>query len=685
MTGSRMMYNKPVTTLKYIGPRKASRLSQLNIKTIGDLIWHFPRRYQDRSRLDDLSTAVYGETVSVQVTVKGWEEKLLRPKLKLYRALIQDQNGWGYGVWFNQSYIRNQLPVGAQVVITGKVTYRNNVPEIQVYDYEILGRDKDAGLHTGRIVPFYPLTAGLSQRWMRLVVNMALEMASKDLIEILPDDLLTKYRLLSRQHAIKYIHYPPDQESLYQAKRRLKYEELLIWELSLHVRRISRREVKGISHGGSNDLVKQFIGKLPFQLTSAQERVLSEVIADMEDNRPMARLLQGDVGSGKTVVAAAAMVKALAGGWQAVLMAPTEVLAEQHGQTLQKLLRPLNIPVTVLTGNASRSERKKVLTGLATGQIPLIVGTHALIQENVFFKSLGLVVIDEQHRFGVNQRTTLVSKGQTPDLLVMTATPIPRSLALTIYGDMDISILDEMPPGRLPVKTYILPESQRYRAYKLIQKEIKNGNQAYVICPLIEESENITAEAAVKIARKLQEEIFPDFKIGLLHGRLHPAEKEEVMLAFRRKEISILVATTVVEVGVDVPNATVMLIEGADRMGLAQLHQLRGRVGRGNRPSYCILMAEDGKYNERLMVLKRVHNGFEIAEADLKLRGPGEFFGTRQHGLPEFHLAKLPEDLRILEQARKDACKLCQNSFWKLPEYKLLWEEVKQKLDKIGF
>jgi len=677
------MYNQPIAMLKYVGPQKAARLSQLGIRTVGDLLWHFPRRYEDRSQLKDLARATHGETITVQVTIKGWEEKLLRPRLRLFRALIQGRYGVGYGIWFNQPYIKRQLPAGVQVFLTGKVSFRGHMPEIQVSDYEVLGQE-DTGLHTGRIVPFYPLTAGLSQRWLRLVIHLALEAAGDNLPEVLPEALRQRYRLLSRCQALKYIHFPPSKTALHQARRRLKYEELLIWELGLCLSRLAREDgVRGIAHTRENGLIQQLITGLPFRLTSAQERVLAEIIADMEDPQPMARLLQGDVGSGKTVVAAAAMVKAIAGGWQACLMAPTEVLAEQHGQTLQKLLKPIRLPVAVLTGNTPRTGRESILAGLATGQLPLVVGTHALIQEDVTFKALGLVVIDEQHRFGVNQRAALQAKGQTPDLLVMTATPIPRTLALTIYGDLDISILDELPPGRQPVTTCILPERQRSKAYQLIRREIKAGHQAYVICPLIEESENVAAEAAINMARKLKKEVFLDCPVGLIHGRLRPAEKDEIMTAFRKGEITILVATTVVEVGIDIANATVMLIEGADRMGLAQLHQLRGRVGRGTKKAYCILMTENNRAQERLKILATSQDGFTIAEADLHLRGPGEFFGTRQHGLPEFRLAQLPEDVRILEQARQDAHHLCGNNAWRLPQYQNLCQLAREKLAKM--
>ncbi|MBC7325442.1 MAG: DEAD/DEAH box helicase, partial [Moorella sp. (in: Bacteria)] len=438
-----MMYDQPVAVLKYVGPQKAARLNRLGLQTVGDLLWYFPRRYEDRRQLKDLTAAAPGEVITIQVTIKTWEEKELRPGLRLFRALIQGQ-GAGYALWFNQPFIKRHLPAGTEVILTGKVSCRGNAPEIQVSDYEPLG-GRDASLHTRRIVPFYPLTAGLSQRWLRLVVHLALEEVRGELPEILPPALCQRYRLLPRFQALEYIHFPPDPGALHQARRRLKYEELLIWELGLNLSRRQRSDgVRGVSHTADNYLVQQLLASLPFKLTGAQERVVAEILADMESPRPMARLLQGDVGSGKTVVAAAAIVKAIAGGWQAALMAPTEVLAEQHGQILQQLLATVNIPVAVLTGNTSRPDREAILAGLAGGRLPLVVGTHALIQDEVVFKALGLVVIDEQHRFGVNQRAALQAKGMAPDLLVMTATPIPRTLALAVYGDLDVSLLDEL-------------------------------------------------------------------------------------------------------------------------------------------------------------------------------------------------------------------------------------------------
>ncbi|GFN23998.1 MAG: ATP-dependent DNA helicase RecG [Thermoanaerobacteraceae bacterium] len=674
--------DRPVADLKYVGPQRRARLDRLGIRTVKDLIYHFPRRYEDRRRLSTLDGLVPGSRVTVLVTIVGWEEKSVRPRLTLMRAEVEGEGGRGYAVWYNQAYIKRRLPPGSRVLLTGKVSVRSLLPEIQVDDYELL-EGEYTGLNTGYLVPFYPSSAGLTQRWHRLVTYQALAEYLPHIKETLPLEWRQQYRLVPLAKALRDIHFPSEEKALHQARRRLIYEELLIWELALamHRRRTAGSE-GGIAHSRDNTLVNKFLKGLPFSLTRAQERVLEEIFTDMEAPRPMARLLQGDVGSGKTVVAAAALVKAASGGWQGALMAPTEVLAEQHFLNFRRLLGSLGLSVALLTGSTNRREKDRVIAGLETGQISVVVGTHALIQESVKFKSLGLAVIDEQHRFGVRQRAQLPAKGRTPDLLVMTATPIPRTLALVAYGDLDVSLIDELPPGRKPVATYVLTGSQRRQAYRLVAKEVQAGRQAYIICPLIDESETQEAAAAAARARELQERVFPAFKVGLIHGRLRPAEKEEVMERFRQGDIQILVGTTVIEVGVDVPNATVIVIEGAERYGLAQLHQLRGRVARSSHQAYCLLITENnlGGTGRRLKVLVDNSDGFAIAEADLRLRGPGEFFGTRQHGWPEFRLAEFPRDLAVLEQARKDAHFLILSGYLDRPEYAELKALAEEKL-----
>ncbi|SMB94737.1 ATP-dependent DNA helicase RecG [Thermanaeromonas toyohensis ToBE] len=677
--------NRPIAQVKYVGHKKAIKLSHLGIHTTRDLLYHFPRRYEDRRQLKPLNQLVPGETVTVRVMVVSWEQRELRPNLVLVRAEVSDGHHRGYALWFNQPYIKRRLPPGSLVLLTGKVSRRSIFPEIQVEEYE-LGDSEGSSLNTGYLVPFYPSTAGLTQQWFRKVVFQALSESLPFVEETLPLKWRERYRLVPLSKALKDIHFPADEEALRQARRRLIYEELLIWELALALHNHKRRMVApGIAHSRDNTLVERFLRSLPFSLTKAQERVIQEIFADMEAPRPMARLLQGDVGSGKTIVAAAALLKAAAGGWQGALMVPTEVLAEQHFLTFKRLLAPLSLPIALLTGSTSRKDREKILLGLEDGYISIIIGTHALIQQDVNFKALGLAVIDEQHRFGVRQRAELSSKGFLPDLLVMTATPIPRTLALVAYGDLDVSLLDELPPGRKPVLTYVLSESQRQQAYRLIAREVLAGRQAYIVCPLIEESEVLEAAAATAKAQELQTKVFPGFRIGLLHGRMRPAEKEEIMERFRQGEIQILVSTTVIEVGVDIPNATVMMIEGAERYGLAQLHQLRGRVARSYYQAYCFLVTRnnDVEAKRRLKVLVENHDGFAIAEADLKLRGPGELFGTRQHGWPEFRLAEFPRDLKVLEQARKDAHFLISSGYLDQPEFAVLKALAESKIQQL--
>lgn len=677
--------NRPVAQVKYVGHKKAIKLSHLGIHTTRDLLYHFPRRYEDRRQLKPLNQLVPGETVTVRVMVMGWEQRELRPNLVLVRAEVSDGNHRGYALWFNQPYIKRRLPPGSLVILTGKVSRRSIFPEIQVEEYE-MGDNEGSSLNTGYLVPFYPSTTGLTQQWFRKVVFQALSECLPLVEETLPLKWRERYRLVPLSKALKDIHFPADEEALRQARRRLIYEELLIWELALALHNHKRRMIApGIAHSRDNTLVERFLRNLPFSLTKAQERVIQEIFADMEAPRPMARLLQGDVGSGKTIVAAAALLKAAAGGWQGALMVPTEVLAEQHFLTFKRLLAPLSLPIALLTGSTSRKDREKILLGLEDGYISIIIGTHALIQQDVNFKALGLAVIDEQHRFGVRQRAELSSKGFLPDLLVMTATPIPRTLALVAYGDLDVSLLDELPPGRKPVLTYVLSENQRQQAYRLIAREVLAGRQAYIVCPLIEESEALEAAAATAKAQELQTKVFPGFRIGLLHGRMRPAEKEEIMERFRQGEIQILVATTVIEVGVDIPNATVMMIEGAERYGLAQLHQLRGRIARSHYQAYCFLITKnnDLETKRRLKVLVENHDGFAIAEADLKLRGPGELFGTRQHGWPEFRLAEFPRDLKALEQARKDAHFLISSGYLDHPEFATLKALAESKIQQL--
>lgn len=663
--------------LKHVGPQRAELLNRLGLYTIKDLLYYFPRRYEDRRHLPTLSRVVPGETVTLHLQILAVEESVARSKLKVLRAWVQDTTGQGTAVWFNQGFLRKSLREGAHIFITGKVQARRGLPEIVVSDYEL--DDQEAGLAVGRIVPFYGLTRGLGQRYLRALVFQTLEEYATDLVEILPSDILERYSFPPLPDALHQMHFPDDFPALAQARERFAFTEFFLLQLGLgRYRQEFRRQRPGVVHQDDGILEQKFWTSLPFRPTAAQERVWQEIERDMEAPVPMARLVQGDVGSGKTLLAAAALVKTVASGYQGALMAPTEILAAQHGEQLTRFLAPLGITVALLTGSTSPAERERILQAAAIGDVQVIVGTHALIQEGVQFKQLGLAVTDEQHRFGVEQRAKLAAKGYLPDVLVMTATPIPRTLALTLYGDLDLSVVDELPPGRQPVITRYVFERQRRQMYRFLEQEALGGGQIYVVCPLIEESEILAAQAVVKEAEELQR-VLPHLKIGMLHGRMRPREKKEQMESFQQGDLHVLVATPVIEVGVDVPRATVMVIEGADRFGLSQLHQLRGRVGRGHRQSYCFLLgrAASPEAQARLQAMVSINDGFLLAEEDLKIRGPGEFFGTRQHGLPQFHVADLIRDRKILELAKQEAWeRLQKDPLLSLPDHTALAARV---------
>ncbi|MGO0123358.1 ATP-dependent DNA helicase RecG [Desulfothermobacter acidiphilus] len=654
------IWESPVQYLKGVGPQRARWLARLGIKTVGDLLYHLPRRYENRSCDRPLFTLAEGDTATLKGVVLLAEEITARTGLKLVRATLEHPEGTFCAVWFNQTYLTRMLKPGTQITVTGKVKRVLGTVEIQVADFSLGEEPTPAGGE--RWIPIYPLTEKLSQRSLRTVILRALEENANQLPELLPLSLLER-GFPPRSRALREVHFPSDPEQAAQARERLALEELFLLQLALAQRRrrvIRQRKPRPCRPDG--ELVRKFMENLPFELTPAQQRVWREITQDMESPFPMHRLLQGDVGAGKTVVAALALVKAVENGKQAALMAPTEVLAEQHYLNLYPLLEKIGIKVGLLTGNRKKEARQQLLMDLAQGELDVIIGTHALIQEKVRFHCLGLVVVDEQHRFGVRQRTTLRSKGQSPDVLVMTATPIPRTLALTLYGDLDLSVIDTLPPGRQAVQTIWVKPGTLPRLYHFIRQEAEKGNQAFFICPLIEESEQLAAQAASKLAEELRQ-YFPSAAIGLLHGRLKLEEKERVMAAFRQGTIRFLVSTTVVEVGVDVPNATVMVIYDADRFGLAQLHQLRGRVGRSSKPSYCILVADkvNPEARARLQAFINLRDGFALAEEDLRLRGPGEFFGLRQSGLPELKVADLLRDHRLLLVAREAAQQFLEN------------------------
>jgi len=648
--------DSPVTALQGVGPQQAKRLAKLGVRTIRDMLHLFPRRHDDYSQLKPINRLEYGEEVTIIAQVWDAGARETRGGGKLFKATLSDGTGLIEITWFNQPYLADKIRRGQQIVISGKVDeYLGrlcfNSPEWEPLEQELL--------HTARLVPVYPLTEGIRARWLRRLMKRTVDYWSKRLPDHLPASVREEADLMDLETATVQIHFPDNKALLEQARHRLAFDELFVLQIGLLRQRHQWRSVPGKPLPVDDAALRSFIHSLPFELTRAQQRVLRQIVADLRSDHPMNRLLQGDVGSGKTVVAAAAMVLTVTAGAQAAMMAPTEILAEQHYQTISRLLEQMPVPsptVRLLTGSVTGQEREEIYTGLADGSVDVVVGTHALIQAGVQFKELALAVIDEQHRFGVHQRAALRQKGYNPHLLVMTATPIPRSLELTLWGHLDVSVIDEMPPGRKPVVTRLLLPTERERAYSFVRSQVEKGRQVFILCPLVEESEKVEAKAAVDEYKRLQKHIFPDLRLGLLHGRLKGKEKEATMARFAHGELDILVATSVVEVGIDVPNATVMLVEGADRFGLAQLHQFRGRVGRSEHASYCLLVSDSAspEAQERLQAIEATNDGFALAQKDLELRGPGEFLGTRQSGLPDLKLASVT-DLRLIEAAREAA------------------------------
>ena len=678
----------PVTTISGISEGYAKRMARLGVHTIRDLLYLFPRRYDDYSALKPIARLEYGEEVTIIGTVWNTKVRQTRGGGVVVNTIFADASGTIQATWFNQPYLADKFKPGKRIVLSGKVdeylgrlTFRS--PEWEFLDQELI--------HTARLVPVYPLTKGISARWMRRIMKRTVDYWSKRLPDYLPASLRERANLLDLETAIVQIHFPDDWASQKQARRRLVFDEFFLIQMSVLRRRHIWRSQTGRALHINRELVQEFIQSLPFTLTGAQQRALDEILADIQQPQPMSRLLQGDVGSGKTVVATAAMLAAVGSGTQAVIMAPTEILAEQHFKTISELLEGFTLndhplQIRLLTGSTPAAEKQTIYEEIHNGAANIVIGTHALIQEGVEFQELGLAIVDEQHRFGVAQRGTLRSKGHNPHVLVMSATPIPRTLSLTIYGDLDISVIDELPPGRQEIKTRWMFPRERERAYAFLRSQIEQGRQAFIICPLIEESEKIEARAAVQEYERLQKSVFPDLRLGLLHGRMKAADKEAIMRTFRRGELDILVSTPVVEVGIDVPNATVMLVEGANRFGLAQLHQFRGRVGRGEHQSYCILLADSSTASseERLRALESTHDGFLLAQKDLELRGPGEFFGTRQSGLPDLKLAQVG-DTPILEQARAEAKTLFrEDPDLSRPEHRLLAHKLEQFWQQAG-
>lgn len=655
-----------VQYVKGVGPKRGAKLKRLNIYTVEDLLYFVPREYDDRTDFKEIADCTNGEKVSLNVQISGYPSKL-RPRgnLSILKIPVKDHSGYANLVWFNQNYIAGKLSMGDKISVNGKVNIHGN--EIQIVNPVF---EKGKGEKVGKIMPIYPLTERLTNNEMINIMTNAIKDYGHKLPEVLPLYLREELNLMPIYESIINIHFPVDKDHYIEARKRLVFEELLTLQLGLFLIKNRTEEINGGICYPYIKEVDNFIDNLPFRLTHAQERVYKEVKKDMEKEEQMNRLIQGDVGSGKTIIAILAMFKAWRSGYQSVMMAPTEILAVQHYESISKTFLNYDINCGLLVGSLPSKKKEELLEDLRLGNIDVLVGTHAVIQENVEFNNLGLAITDEQHRFGVKQRAVLSQKGINPDVLVMTATPIPRTLALILYGDLDISTIDELPPGRKEIETYAVGFPMADRVNNFVKKQVLEGRQAYIVCPLVEESDTLKLKSAEELYLSLKDEAYKDFNVGLLHGRMKSSEKDDIMEKFKNKELDILISTTVIEVGVNVPNANIMVVYNAERFGLAQLHQLRGRVGRGEYQSYCILInGSNSKISrERMRILQKSTDGFYISEKDLELRGPGEFFGTRQHGLPDLKIANLFTDMDILKLAQRKAKEILEEDSLLLDE-----------------
>lgn len=645
---SNVKLETPAQFVKGVGPKVAKLLLKLEVETVLDLLYFFPRDYEDRSLIKPIARLQPSENEIIRAEITSVTHQLTRNRFSILKADLSDSSGSISAVWFNQPFLMRSLRRGMKLIVSGKV-------EFSTYEHALQLSVKDFEIDTGenvKIVPHYPTTQGLYPKAIRNITKTVLSNYLSLIEEYLPAIFLKTHKLIGLQKAIQTLHYPEDLKEIEPAHRRLAFDDFFLFQLELGLRQKTVQQQKGIVFKVDQDQLLVAENSLPFKLTAAQKRVLQEILQDFGGGHPMNRLLQGDVGSGKTIVAALAASAAVKNGYQVAIMAPTEILAQQHFKKLSDTLLPLGVSVGLITANVKDKTVKNDVT----------IGTHALIEEKIIFKKLGFVIVDEQHRFGVLQRLDLIEKGSNPHVLVMTATPIPRSLALILYGDLDRSIIDEMPPGRTPIKTHFVTNAKRKSAYNFLRERMLEGRQVFVVCPLVEQSESLDLKAAKDEAELLQREVFPEFKVGLLHGRMSGDEKEKIMADFHHNKINLLVSTTVIEVGIDIPNATVMVIEHAERFGLSQLHQLRGRIGRGSEQSYCFMIA-DPKTPEskaRIKAMLDSNDGFYIAEVDLQLRGPGEVLGLRQSGLPSFRVADIIKDEKILQEARIAAFKLIE-------------------------
>lgn len=646
--------NENIQYVKGIGPKKAEKLNRLGIYTIKDLLYYFPRQFEDRSVIKKIAQLEDEEKVTVKALITNIESYTPKKGMTITRIDVKDDTGFAKLTFFNREYIKNTFRVGDSILAFGKVKKNGRFVELNSCELEYLST---APKNIGKLLPVYPLSYGITNKDIMNTVRMVFENKDIKIPEYMPEYLLKKYRLCGIEYAIKNIHFPKDKESLKIALYRLIFEELLVLQLGLFMYKGGSSNEKGITFKRDSRL-DDVLESLPFKLTRAQNRALNEILDDMCSEKVMNRLVQGDVGSGKTVVALLAFAECVFNGYQGALMAPTEILAQQHYESFTETFEDIGIRVEILTGSATKKQKEGILQRVKDGEIDILIGTHALIEDNVEFKNIGLVITDEQHRFGVRQRGKLSSKGTSPDILVMTATPIPRTLALILYGDLDISIIDELPPGRQPIETIAVEKKKRDKVYNsLVRREVDKGRQVYIVCPLVEESETLDITSATETAEEIKREFFPDLRVGLLHGKMKPSEKDAVMTSFKNHELDILVSTTVIEVGVNVPNSTLMIIENAERFGLAQLHQLRGRVGRGKHQSYCVLIygSNSEVCKKRMNIMEETNDGFKISEKDLEIRGPGEFFGTMQHGVPELKVANLFKHMKILKTVQQEA------------------------------
>jgi len=681
--------NDSIQYAKGVGPKRLEVLKRLGIETIEDLLHYLPRDYEDRTKVTAIRDLRAGERATIRGRIVKAEKYRSKRGRGMAHVLVEDETDVLTCVWFRTHYFREQdFPVGREMFFSGKVDFYNGLQMVSP-QHELA--DEGEALFGPRILPVYPLTEKLNQTSLRRITKATIDKYAHFLEDSFEPSYLEKRNLPSIVDAIRNVHFPETIQDAARAKRRLAYDELFLLELGMAVRRRGiRREHAGFKFDVPPKVDERIRRRFPFDLTKAQERVIDEIRGDMTEDKAMNRILQGDVGSGKTVVALYAMLAAVANKFQSAIMAPTEILAVQHSQTINRYLKGSRVRTALLVGGLSRRERAEEIRRVETGEADIVIGTHALVQSGVEFKNLGMVVVDEQHKFGVLQRAALRQKGHHPDVLVMTATPIPRTLSLTIFGDLDVSIIDEMPPGRQPIQTEWFSQGQVATAHAFIRKHVEAGEQAFVVYPLVEESESLDLKAATSGQKHLQSKAFPGLRVGLLHGRMRPDEKERVMDDFRAGRYHILVSTIIIEVGIDVPNATIMVVEHAERFGLAQLHQLRGRIGRGTRPSHFLLFGKPGNEDarKRLQVICSTSDGFRIAEEDLRIRGPGEFFGTRQHGLPELHVADIVGDYRLLKLARQDAFDLVKSDpDMSRPEHRNICERMekvfKDRLDLI--